>query len=284
MDTLTRTRKTIRFKGRSFLALVLSPEHPLDEWFREFDDLRERSPSFFIGRPLILDVSGLNLDREAMQTIVADLFERRVRVMAVEGAKASALGLGLPPGISGGRLVDDLPEPVDERPQQAAPVHAAAPVETPAVAVPSPVVQPAIEPRPAMPSMLIEAPVRSGQSIMFPEGDVTIIGSVASGAEIVAGGSIHVYGALRGRRSPLHGQREGPHLRPEIRSRAHRHRRALSGRGRTEAGTARPSRPDPARGRHDLHLALRLSRRRLTDGIDERASRTRTTRWPRCWW
>ncbi len=181
MDTLTRTRKTIRFKGRSFLALVLSPEHPLDEWFREFDDLRERSPSFFIGRPLILDVSGLNLDREAMQTIVADLFERRVRVMAVEGAKASALGLGLPPGISGGRLVDDLPEPVDESPQQAAPVHAAAPVETPAVAVPSPVVQPAIEPRPAMPSMLIEAPVRSGQSIMFPEGDVTIIGSVASG-------------------------------------------------------------------------------------------------------
>ena len=34
---------------------------------------------------------------------------------------------------------------------------------------------------------------------MFPEGDVTVIGSVASGAEIIAGGSIHVYGALRGR-------------------------------------------------------------------------------------
>ena len=34
---------------------------------------------------------------------------------------------------------------------------------------------------------------------MFPQGDVTILGSVASGAEIVAGGSIHVYGALRGR-------------------------------------------------------------------------------------
>jgi septum site-determining protein MinC len=40
--------------------------------------------------------------------------------------------------------------------------------------------------------------VRSGQSI-FSEGDVTVLGSVASGAEIVAGGSIHVYGALRGR-------------------------------------------------------------------------------------
>jgi len=34
---------------------------------------------------------------------------------------------------------------------------------------------------------------------VFPHGDVTVIGSVASGAEVVAGGSIHVYGALRGR-------------------------------------------------------------------------------------
>ena len=31
------------------------------------------------------------------------------------------------------------------------------------------------------------------------EGDVTIVGRVASGAEIVAGGSVHVYGALQGR-------------------------------------------------------------------------------------
>jgi septum site-determining protein MinC len=35
--------------------------------------------------------------------------------------------------------------------------------------------------------------------IVHPEGDVTIVGSVASGAEIVAAGSIHVYGTLRGR-------------------------------------------------------------------------------------
>jgi len=47
--------------------------------------------------------------------------------------------------------------------------------------------------------MLIESPVRSGQSVVFPFGEVTVLGSVASGAEIVAGGSIHIYGALRGR-------------------------------------------------------------------------------------
>ena len=41
--------------------------------------------------------------------------------------------------------------------------------------------------------------MRSGQSVFFPDGDVTVLGSIASGAEVMAGGSIHVYGALRGR-------------------------------------------------------------------------------------
>ena len=47
--------------------------------------------------------------------------------------------------------------------------------------------------------MLIESTIRSGQSVIFPYGDVTVLGSVSSGAEVVAGGSVHVYGALRGR-------------------------------------------------------------------------------------
>jgi septum site-determining protein MinC len=34
---------------------------------------------------------------------------------------------------------------------------------------------------------------------VFSEGDLTIVGSASSGAEVVSGGSIHIYGALRGR-------------------------------------------------------------------------------------
>ena len=48
-------------------------------------------------------------------------------------------------------------------------------------------------------SLTVEGSVRSGQSVINPTGDVTVMGSVSSGAEILAGGSIHVYGALRGR-------------------------------------------------------------------------------------
>jgi len=54
--------------------------------------------------------------------------------------------------------------------------------------------------RPAhIPCLVIDESVRSGQVIEFHQGDVTVVGSVGSGAEIVAGGSIHVYGTLRGR-------------------------------------------------------------------------------------
>src|SRR3954464_12699382 len=58
---------------------------------------------------------------------------------------------------------------------------------------------PANVPAPRAAARVIEGAVRSGQSVVFPEGDLTIVGSVSSGAEVVAGGSIHIYGALRGR-------------------------------------------------------------------------------------
>ena len=40
------------------------------------------------------------------------------------------------------------------------------------------------------PCLFIDDSVRSGQTIEFPDGDVTVIGSVGSGAEIIAGGSV----------------------------------------------------------------------------------------------
>ena len=59
---------------------------------------------------------------------------------------------------------------------------------------------PPVAPKPPRgPCLFIDDSVRSGQTVEFPDGDVTVIGSVGSGAEIIAGGSIHVYGTLRGR-------------------------------------------------------------------------------------
>lgn len=46
---------------------------------------------------------------------------------------------------------------------------------------------------------IITEPVRSGQQIYAPDGDLIIINQVSPGAELIADGSIHIYGALRGR-------------------------------------------------------------------------------------
>jgi septum site-determining protein MinC len=47
--------------------------------------------------------------------------------------------------------------------------------------------------------MVVEKPVRSGQRIYARGGDLVILAGVSSGAEVMADGHIHAYGALRGR-------------------------------------------------------------------------------------
>lgn len=46
---------------------------------------------------------------------------------------------------------------------------------------------------------VITQPVRSGQQIYAPGGDLIVLAPVSAGAEILADGNIHVYGRLRGR-------------------------------------------------------------------------------------
>lgn len=46
---------------------------------------------------------------------------------------------------------------------------------------------------------VIDRPVRSGQQVYFPDGNVVVLQHTSAGSEILAGGSVHVYGSLRGR-------------------------------------------------------------------------------------
>jgi len=48
-------------------------------------------------------------------------------------------------------------------------------------------------------TLTVEKPVRSGQQIYAAESDMTVIAPTSAGSEIMADGSIHIYGALRGR-------------------------------------------------------------------------------------
>lgn len=49
------------------------------------------------------------------------------------------------------------------------------------------------------PGLIQVTPVRSGQQVYAENRDLTVLGTVGAGAEVIADGSIHIYGALRGR-------------------------------------------------------------------------------------
>jgi len=51
----------------------------------------------------------------------------------------------------------------------------------------------------AVPGQVQFGAVRSGQQVYAPGCDLSIVGTVGAAAEVIADGSIHVYGALRGR-------------------------------------------------------------------------------------
>lgn len=160
----SRTARSIRFKGRSYFFLTLAPDAPLADWLARLDAWLERSPAFFAGDAVMLDVRDAGLDEGGYRELLAQLRARGVRLLGVEGADAAWSPADGPPHVPASR-------------------EARARLDAPTWGKP----------------LYHEAPVRSGQRVVHPEGDLIVIGSVSSGAEVVAAGSIHIYGALRGR-------------------------------------------------------------------------------------
>jgi septum site-determining protein MinC len=175
-------KKSIRFPARSFLAFALAPEAPLGEWLECLDRWTENSSGFFSGRPVVLDLNLLNPQASEVKALVGELAARGIRIYAIESRELVSLGPDLPPLLKGAR-----PSSVVHEPHAAAATDPAAVLETRA------------EDTAVSATLIIDSPIRSGQSVYHPHGDVVVLGSVASGSEILAGGSIHVYGTLRGR-------------------------------------------------------------------------------------
>jgi septum site-determining protein MinC len=165
-------RQLVRLRGRSYVAFVFVPTVPIVDWLAEVDATIARSPGFFVGRPVVVDLASVDLSQSGIAHLLASLHERNIRVLGIEGVEEGRLSREMPPLLSGGRNTT---------------IEPSAPKKVEAKSSSKPT------------SLLLENPVRSGQTVIFPDGDVTILGSVGSGAEVVAGGSIHVYGALRGR-------------------------------------------------------------------------------------
>lgn len=203
--------KSIRFRARSFVAFTLTPEAPLAAWLEGLDHWIGNSPGYFSGRPVLLDLNTLKPQPGEIAALVAELATRGIRIYAIE-LEGASLGAELPPVLVGAKEATTdglLPgrkarAEVSDKAEGKAPEHIVEARREDAASAGKAGASKAGESEPqqeASGTLMIKSPIRSGQAIVHPHGDVIVLGSVASGSEIIAAGSIHVYGTLRGRAS-----------------------------------------------------------------------------------
>jgi len=155
----------------------------------------DSAPQLFARTPVVLDLSHLpelpDLDN------VHDLF-----------ARIRAAGM-LPVGLSYGTTENEALARALDLPLFAKFRTAFERAGEPVVLAPAPVAAAIAQapgtPTPLPPSRLMagtlhqDKPVRSGQQVYARGGDLVLTKMVANGAEVIADGSIHIYGPLRGR-------------------------------------------------------------------------------------
>ena len=135
----------------------------------------------FENDPVIVDLAKL---READEQLAWDellpLLRRHGMVpVAVRGGSAAQMDAAHAAGLI------DAPE---GQPTAAPAAVSSAPAAGPALAAPA-----------AVPPMIVERPLRSGQQVYARGTDLIVLGLVSHGAEVIADGHIHVYAPLRGR-------------------------------------------------------------------------------------
>ncbi|HET6436042.1 MAG TPA: septum site-determining protein MinC [Xanthomonadaceae bacterium] len=161
-------------------------------------EMRERvarAPKLFERAAVIVDFGALpgTPDVATARALVEALREAGVLPVALAYGSSDneqlAIALGLP-------LLAKFRAQYEPAAGGAAP----APAQAPARREPEPKAAPPAPARGAgEPGLVQAAPVRSGQQVYAEQRDLTVLATVGAGAEVIADGSIHIYGALRGR-------------------------------------------------------------------------------------
>ncbi len=158
----------------------------------------ERAPNLFHRAAVVVDFGGLSQAPDAMtaRALLDALRAAGVRPVALaygtRDIDALSVELGVPllarfrAQYEGGSVTmpADASEPATNAPTE--PVPATPEPESAAAPV-------------AAVSLMHTQPVRSGQQVYAQGRDLVVAASVGAGAEVIADGSIHVYGPLRGR-------------------------------------------------------------------------------------
>lgn len=158
-------------------------------------EMRERvarAPKLFGRAAVILDFGGLSQtpDVDTARALLEGLREAGVLPVALAYGTTEieqlSVALGLP-------LLAKFRAQYERLDGGAAPTPPPPPAP---VAAPAPPPPPAAVPKPGR---MQRNAVRSGQQLYAENADLTVLSTVGAGAEVIADGSIHIYGNLRGR-------------------------------------------------------------------------------------
>ena len=156
----------IAIKGnKEGLRLMLAEDAPWDDVMAALRSQLERGTEFFHGAELTIDVGDRAVQDDELNTLLALMHEH--------GLQPSALATNSREGRSAGRSVGITTRPTNRHvptPQRNAEEDAA---------------------------LMVTRTLRSGQ-VLRHHGHVTIVGDINPGAEVIAGGSVLVWGRIRG--------------------------------------------------------------------------------------
>jgi septum site-determining protein MinC len=135
-----------------------------------------QAPDFLAQAPVVLEPAA-ELDSDALDLVALTELLRRHGLVPV-GLRGGDEALRQRAGLAGLALLGDAGTPARGPQTPPPPTPAAAPQTS---------------------ARVVDKPVRSGQQVYAEGGDLVVLGTVSTGAEVIADGSIHIYGALRGR-------------------------------------------------------------------------------------
>lgn len=174
----------------------------LDALQAELQQKCEEAPQFFAQSPIIVDCSLVADDCEALDftTLKTLLVDLGFVPVGVRGMPENLNVTAMKAGWAVMRAGHHAPSSTNASPTTA---PTATSVGEQAVqgqaSANSGVQQPMLETVPSIQSLTIDRPVRSGQQVYATNADMTVLSATSSGSELMADGSIHAYGPMRGR-------------------------------------------------------------------------------------
>lgn len=170
-NNVTSNPAAFQLKGSLITLTVLHLQtHNPTEFAKQLKETVQQTPNFFKNLPIIIDLQALKQSEEMIDfpTITHHLREEGLIPVGIRNAnkqqEETAVNAGL--GLLSNKKQDKISK--------------------------------TDEPKMLRPK-IIHQPIRSGQQIYAQGSDLIILASVSAGAEVLADGHIHIYGALRGR-------------------------------------------------------------------------------------